>query len=1240
MQSLREENARLRSLVAEHLDTMADNQRSTFLQQHSSIRSEALSLGEQIPVLEYVGEAAVVAEESSSTAQAHAVVEEKDAQSSSSDSTIKHLEGGVVMQQVDEDTLLFKFSDQPASSAMTNMTSPKSMSVGEPTDQSSRGRRRSSASSPTNNRVVSSRTDTSSGAAKASDDTIVFRFTEEDAVEDKQPLEEKKTVKPTSSITSTSTISSSTTATTSSVEDKIDVEATSSSTSIPKAKTGKTRRTTTIKSKSPAPANSPPVPSSSSSSHISTTVSSTPTSTTTKKAEDPFAAARSTAQSEATSHSPAEVTAGKEGWLYFSVPEKPVAGADCVVYLNKAQSEILRHSPQLQLHPKYNAWELDSPLGDRIPMQPAANTPRSDGTDFWSVKFEIPNDAFELNFVVSDSNNNYDNNSGNNFLIPVTGPMTQDSWIDAAAERAEAAYLALREADRKEQERLAAEREAAAQQQDADLAKQAVQQMKDSYQGWQQGAVTDASPLWNTVIGGTAGKSSSSSVVSPGTTIKLLYNKAAGCLAGIPIPDDQQLVLKIGFNSWQSPQDIVMKHSSSSSAKDGEWWEASYTVPQDACVLNFVLNYYEHYDNNNSNDHKIPVSLPAGVSSPSAWAESMESKILARIRAERKAREEEQARKEARRLAVRQAAQKKTEEVRRKQMRHVLFTTPGDVKAGSDVTIHYNPSNTNLNGSERICLTGGYNRWRHNKNFASIEMKAPSGEGQQHFTATVAVPKDAYSVEFVFSNSAEGGAYDNNNGLDYHLPVTGSVVSEPPLNICHIAVEMAPIAKVGGLGDVVTALGRAVQESGHNVEVILPRYDFFAQSPLLGDMQFETEFEWAGTRIWVSKCVVEGLRVFFIEAGNGMFNGPVYHGGQVDTSRFEFFSRAALEFLVRTGRQHDIIHCHDWSTADVAKAYWDEYHHYGLWKPSIIFTIHNLNYGEKKIGEAAFYSQRFTTVSPTYAWEIGGNAAIAPNNGKLKGIRNGIDIDIWDPETDIFLPMGYASETVVEGKAAAREELRRRLNLTGWGDKPLVGVVTRLTKQKGTHLIAHSAWRTLDRGGQFVLLGSAPDPKVQAEFDGLASRLGGDNAAFCFAFDEPLSHLIYAACDYILVPSMFEPCGLTQMIAMRYGSVPVVRKTGGLADTVFDLDSDKARAAWEMEGEVWEEGGGVQDATNGFNFEGTDEGALDWALNRALDTFYNDKEWVHGLQKRVMEQDWSWNKPGADYIQLYYAAMK
>lgn len=156
-------------------------------------------------------------------------------------------------------------------------------------------------------------------------------------------------------------------------------------------------------------------------------------------------------------------------------------------------------------------------------------------------------------------------------------------------------------------------------------------------------------------------------------------------------------------------------------------------------------------------------------------------------------------------------------------------------------------------------------------------------------------------------------------------------------------------------------------------------------------------------------------------------------------------------------------------------------------------------------------------------------------------------------------------------------------------DVPIVGVVTRLTPQKGIHLIRHAAWRTLERGGQFVLLGSAPDPRIQNEFNALARDLSQqypERSRMTFEYNEPLSHLIYAGCDLFLVPSMFEPCGLTQMIAMRYGTIPVVRKTGGLNDTVFDVETDEERSAEE----------GIQ--TNGFTFEGADAGGIDYALNR------------------------------------------
>lgn len=187
-------------------------------------------------------------------------------------------------------------------------------------------------------------------------------------------------------------------------------------------------------------------------------------------------------------------------------------------------------------------------------------------------------------------------------------------------------------------------------------------------------------------------------------------------------------------------------------------------------------------------------------------------------------------------------------------------------------------------------------------------------------------------------------------------------------------------------------------------------------------------------------------------------------------------------------------------------------------------------------------------------------------------------------------------------------------------------MISRLTAQKGIHLIKHAAAHTQTRGAQFVLLGSAPDPRVQGEFDALKNSVGGSNAGFAFSFDEPLSHLVYAACDIILVPSMFEPCGLTQMTAMRYGAVPVVRATGGLRDTVFDVDNEKGRAAWEIMGSTEAEKDGPM-SVNGFSFDGTDTGALNYALDRALDTYYNDKAWFHGLAQRNMRQDWSWNRP-------------
>ncbi|RVW45970.1 Soluble starch synthase 3, chloroplastic/amyloplastic [Vitis vinifera] len=526
----------------------------------------------------------------------------------------------------------------------------------------------------------------------------------------------------------------------------------------------------------------------------------------------------------------------------------------------------------------------------------------------------------------------------------------------------------------------------------------------------------------------------------------------------------------------------------------------------------------------------------------------------------------------------------------------------------------------------------------------------------------VKVPLDAYMMDFVFSEREDGGIFDNRNGMDYHIPVFGSVVKEPPMHIVHIAVEMAPIAKVGGLGDVVTSLSRAVQELNHHVDIILPKYDCLNLSNVsfnpiyilwqcgayraqVKDFQYKRCYFWGGTEIKVWFGKVEGLSVYFLEPQNGkilyrkfldafsladFFSAGCIYGCRNDGERFGFFCHAALEFLLQSGFHPDIIHCHDWSSAPVSWLFKDHYKHYGLSKARVVFTIHNLEFGAPLIAKAMVYTDKATTVSHTYSREVSGNPAIAPHLYKFHGILNGIDLDIWDPYNDKFIPVPYTSDNVVEGKRAAKEALQQRLGLKK-SDFPLVGIITRLTHQKGIHLIKHAIWRTLERNGQVVLLGSAPDPRIQNDFVNLANQLHsshGDRARLCLTYDEPLSHLIYAGADFILVPSIFEPCGLTQLTAMRYGSIPVVRKTGGLYDTVFDVDHDKERAQAQ----------GLE--PNGFNFDGADSVGVDYALNRAISAWYDGRDWFNSLCKQVMEQDWSWNRPALDYMELYHAARK
>lgn len=734
-----------------------------------------------------------------------------------------------------------------------------------------------------------------------------------------------------------------------------------------------------------------------------------------------------------------------------------------------------------------------------------------------------------------------------------------------------------------------------------------------------------------------------------GGKITVYYNAAATCLAGVK--QYGAITLNSGCNNWEEPEATVMKevkgrfkvNGKPIKAVKGSWWQkAEIEVPDSAFVMDMVFSDGGHqYDNNNRADFHAAVEGAEETLENNRWQRAAE--LYYQLVEDRVIREEKAKIRNERRAVLRKKSKAAAAEVTRKQREHVLYVDPPEPRAGQTVRVHYNPNNTNLATANEVYIIGGWNRWTHAETIGPIKME-PSEQGGQHVSCEFTVPSDAFKMDFVFASKPNGkGIFDNNNRLDYHVPIkggidgtTGEEVQEPPLHVVSISVEMAPIAKVGGLGDVVTSLARATKEEGHTVEVILPKYDTLDYSAIEGFTEV-TGFSWGMTYNRVYHGLVEGVDTYFIDPENGMFQVGMIYGTDyleiplTDAERFGFFSKAALEFLLQSKRNPDIIHCHDWQTAPCAKSYWEDYNAFGLSNPRVVFTIHNLNYGADLIKEAMTYSQASTTVSRTYREEIATHGSIVDNLPKFHGVVNGIDPDIWDPANDDFLPRYYDETEVVAGKAAAREALCSYSNIPNKDQAPLVGIVTRLTSQKGVHLIRHGIMRALERGCQVILLGSAPDPEIQQDFDMMFHELKNryhDYMCFHLYYNEPLSHLIYAGADMILVPSMFEPCGLSQLIAMRYGTVPVVRRTGGLNDTVFDYDIDHGKAEWE----------GMK--PNGFSFDGTDDSAIDYALDRAISLAYDKPSEFRALQANCMTQDWSWNRPALEYIEIYHAARK
>ncbi len=475
------------------------------------------------------------------------------------------------------------------------------------------------------------------------------------------------------------------------------------------------------------------------------------------------------------------------------------------------------------------------------------------------------------------------------------------------------------------------------------------------------------------------------------------------------------------------------------------------------------------------------------------------------------------------------------------------------------------------------------------------------------------------------------------------------------MKIAVLASEGAPYCKSGGLGDVMEALPSALARiEGNEVVLILPYYKKVKENPRFQTelvMHFDVSLGWRRQYAGLMHLIGDpgGVKVYFIDNDYyfGARPGAIY-GDMDDGERFAFFSRACLDALVHLDDCPDVIQCNDWQTA-LVPTYLQAMYRHRFPNTRCMFTIHNIEYQgwanasffDEVLGFPWEYRQRLdmggavnvmkgaietcdmvTTVSETYSRELmypyyahGLDSVIAGNAWKLTGITNGIDVNTFNPETDPALPAHYNADTFREGKAACKAALQREVGLPDKPDTPLMVMVTRLAGHKGLDILCYIARRLLwEEDCQLLILGTG-----EARFERFFAELAAeqpDRVAAKLTFDLSLAARIYAGGDVYLMPSKSEPCGLSQMNAMRYGTVPVVHATGGLKDTVPPADEN---------GE-----GGL-----GFTFQSYNGDDFLASLKRCLHLYRDNREGFQNLQYREMCQDYSWNKPAQKYMALF-----
>ena len=536
------------------------------------------------------------------------------------------------------------------------------------------------------------------------------------------------------------------------------------------------------------------------------------------------------------------------------------------------------------------------------------------------------------------------------------------------------------------------------------------------------------------------------------------------------------------------------------------------------------------------------------------------------------------------------------------------------------------------------------------RNSVKSSVKSSAKNSPQKAVKTVAPTVENVSVKQAVIIQ-EPSVEQNEQNIPTRQPDLG-----PRRSVAFIGSECYPFVKTGGLGDVMSALPKSLAKLNIDVKVIIPRYKCIPQ-------KFQEKMEYRGSfdmnlcsdgkqyYVGIMEYQEDGVVYDFIDNDEFFSWGNPYTNLIDDIPKFCYFAKAALAALNYLNWTPDVVHCHDWQAALVPLYLRTCFQDTDVGRAISVLTIHNLKfqgiYDRKKIqywsglpdyvfnkdcmiqnwldanmlkGGIA-YSNKVTTVSNTYAWEIqteeygeGLAEHLRYHNNKILGIVNGIDMDIWNPATDKLLAADYDEKSAIKNKKINKKALQESLGLDVDEHKMVIGLISRLTNQKGLDLVNDVIPGIMDEHTQVVVLGTG-DSQYENTFRYYENKYKGNFCAY-IAYNENVAHNIYAGCDALLVPSRFEPCGLTQLIAMRYGAVPIVRETGGLKDTVQPYNM-------------------FENTGNGFTFDRYESGLLYDAINRAKTLYFENRKSWDDMVIRDMDKDVSWEKSAKQYKDMY-----